>query len=231
MGPLYDLYEYPTHVVIYPFTLGDDEGSEVPEAMIFQDKDGNVCNVDIALSCYADPTMAPVLFQTYLTDMLGVVKNYCRQDLNNYFVEYSSKLTTEQLYSDQKMAMLEFVKQKMIDKYKPSGVIIVDVAFKSNIRFPGNVVAAINEKIKATQVALQKEQEVMQAEADAKKAVAKADGEAQSILMVAQAQAKANNLLSQSITSTLVSYEMAKKWNGVSPIYSGSGSAIPPIFK
>jgi len=38
-------------------------------------------------------------------------------------------------------------------------------------------------------------------------------------------------LISNSITATLVNYELAKKWNGVTPIYSGQGSVLPPLFK
>jgi regulator of protease activity HflC (stomatin/prohibitin superfamily) len=129
------------------------------------------------------------------------------------------------------MEMLTFVNKAISDKFKPTGVIITDVAYKSDIRLPDNVRESINEKIKATQIALQKEQEVMQAEADAKKTVAKADGDSKAILMMAKAQAQANELLSNSITATLVNYELAKKWNGVTPIYSGQGSVLPPLFK
>jgi len=46
-------------------------------------------------------------------------------------------------------------------------------------------------------------------------------------LTEAEAQAKANELLSKSITPTLVQYEMAKRWNGQMP--QVSGSAMPMI--
>jgi hypothetical protein len=41
------------------------------------------------------------------------------------------------------------------------------------------------------------------------------------------AQAKANEWLSKSITSTLVQYEAAKKWDGKMPMVSGG--AMPMI--
>jgi hypothetical protein len=41
----------------------------------------------------------------------------------------------------------------------------------------------------------------------------------------AEAQAKANELLSRSITQTLVQYEMAKRWNGQMP--QVTGGAMP----
>jgi hypothetical protein len=55
----------------------------------------------------------------------------------------------------------------------------------------------------------------------------KAAGRAMAILAEARAQAEANRLLAQSITGTLVQYEMTKKWNGQMP--QVSGSAIPMI--
>jgi len=54
-----------------------------------------------------------------------------------------------------------------------------------------------------------------------------AAGRAKAILAEAEAQSKANRLLSGSITPTLVQYEMSKRWNGQMP--QVSGSAMPMI--
>ena len=50
---------------------------------------------------------------------------------------------------------------------------------------------------------------------------------AESILVVAQEQAKANEVLAHSITHILVSYKSIERWNGVLP--QVSGGAIPFI--
>jgi len=231
IGAYWKLYTYPTNIHIYPFTASKDEGSEANEEMRFQDKDGLQLGCDVAVSAQVDPALVPVTFQTYGGDMETIIKSYVRQDLQSGFIAYASTHQAVELYSDKKMEMLTFVNKAISEKFKPTGVIITDVAYKSDIRLPDNVRESINEKIKATQIALQKEQEVMQAEADAKKTVAKADGDSKAILMMAKAQAQANELLSNSITGSLVNYELAKKWNGVTPIYSGQGSVLPPLFK
>jgi regulator of protease activity HflC (stomatin/prohibitin superfamily) len=231
VGAYWKLFTYPTNIHIYPFTAGKDEGSESNEEMRFQDKDGLQLSCDVAVSAQVDPILVPVTFQTYGGDMETIIKSYVRQDLQSGFIAYASTHQAVELYSDKKMEMLTFVNKQITDKFKPTGVIITDVSYKSDIRLPDNVRESINEKIKATQIALQKEQEVMQAEADAKKTVAKAEGDSKAILMMAKAQAQANELLSNSITATLVNYELAKKWNGVTPIYSGQGSVLPPLFK
>ena len=53
----------------------------------------------------------------------------------------------------------------------------------------------------------------------------KAAGQAKAILSLAESQAKANDLLSRSITANLVQYEMAKRWDGKMP--QVSGGAVP----
>jgi len=231
MGPYYTLYTYPTFMNIYPFTLSPTEGSPVDEAIRFQSVEGITCNVDLAVSCHVDATKAAVVFTTYRKNMDEIIKLYIRQDISNYFVDYASKLRVDELYSTKKIDMINYALAQLKSKYDTSGIAIEALAYKSNIRFPQEVEDAIIGKIKAVQLATQKQNEIVQAEADAKKAVAKAEGEAQSILVVAQAQAKANTLLSNSITPVLVNYILAKGWNGVSPQYSGSGSVLPPLFQ
>ena len=52
-------------------------------------------------------------------------------------------------------------------------------------------------------------------------------GEVESILVVAQGQAKANEALASSISPILVQYKTIEKWNGILPQFSGGG--IPLI--
>ena len=66
-----------------------------------------------------------------------------------------------------------------------------------------------------------------QREIEAQQKVATAKGEAESILVVAQEQAKANEVLSRALTPILVSYKSIERWNGVLP--QVAGGAIPFI--
>jgi regulator of protease activity HflC (stomatin/prohibitin superfamily) len=225
VGMFWTLYIYPTHEVIYPFTAGNTEGSSDDESMKFQDKDGIACSVDIALTCHVEKDKASTVFQAYPVEMIDVVKTYIRQDLNSAFVDFSSRCSANELYSTKKMEMLQYVQDFVTKKYGEKNIIVDGLAYKSNIRFPQNVIDAINTKIAATQVAFQKQIEITQAEADAKKVVAKAQGDYEAALL----QAKGNKALAESITQNLILYKFANTWNGVSPIYSGTG-VLPAIF-
>lgn len=226
MGMYYDLYQYPTYMSIYSFTLDETEGSPVDEAFRFQSIEGITCNVDLAISAHADPILAAKLFTTYRKDMESIIKENLRQDVANYFIRYASNLRVDQLYSKEKMDMIAKAKEDLTAKVAPTGIVVDDISYKSDIRFPQEVSDAIIGKIKAVQEATKKENELASAEADAKKLAAAAQGEYEKTIL----EAKANEALSRSITPSLIQYELAKRWNGVSPIYSGNGAVLPPVF-
>jgi hypothetical protein len=59
----------------------------------------------------------------------------------------------------------------------------------------------------------------------------KAAGHAKAILAEAEAQAKANELLSRSVTANLVQYEMAKRWDGKMPQVAGGAMPLLQLGK
>jgi regulator of protease activity HflC (stomatin/prohibitin superfamily) len=105
--------------------------------------------------------------------------------------------------------------------------IMVDDIYFANIRFSPEYEKAIEAKQVAQQQVETQKQILAQREIEAQQKVATAKGEAESILVVAQEQAKANEVLSRAITPILVSYKSIERWNGVLP--QVSGGVIPFI--
>ena len=105
--------------------------------------------------------------------------------------------------------------------------IIVDDIYFANIRFSPEYERAIEAKQVAQQQVETQRQVLAQREIEAQQKVATAKGEAESILVVAQGQAKANDALSRSISPILVQYKGVEKWNGILP--QVSGGAVPLI--
>lgn len=103
--------------------------------------------------------------------------------------------------------------------------IIVDDIYFANIRFSPEYEKAIEAKQVAQQQVETQRQVLFQREIEAQQKVATAKGEAESILVVAQGQAKANEVLARSISGILVEYKGIEKWNGVLP--QVSGGAVP----
>ena len=105
--------------------------------------------------------------------------------------------------------------------------IIVDDIYFANIRFSSEYEGAIEAKQVAQQQVETQKQVLAQREIEAQQKIATAKGEAESIQVVAQGQAKANEVLSRSITPILVQYKSIEKWNGLLP--QVSGGAVPFI--
>jgi len=105
--------------------------------------------------------------------------------------------------------------------------IIVDDIYFANIRFSPAYEQAIEAKQVAQQQVETQRQVLAQREIEAQQKVASAKGEAESILVVAQGQAKANDVLSRSISPILVQYKSIEKWNGVLP--GVTGGVVPFI--
>jgi len=105
--------------------------------------------------------------------------------------------------------------------------IIVDDIYFASIRFSPGYEGAIEAKQVAQQQVETQKQVLAQREIEAQQKVATAKGEAESILVVAQGQAKANDALSRSISPILVQYKSIEKWNGILP--QVSGGSIPFI--
>ena len=105
--------------------------------------------------------------------------------------------------------------------------IIVDDIYFANIRFSPEYERAVEAKQVAQQQVETQRQVLAQREIEAQQKVATAKGEAESIQVVAQGQARANDALSRSISPILVQYKGVEKWNGILP--QVSGSAVPFI--
>jgi len=99
--------------------------------------------------------------------------------------------------------------------------IIVDDIYISNIRFSPEYEKAIEAKQVAQQQVETQRQILAQREIEAQQKVVTARGEAEAILVVAQGQAKANEVLSRSLSPMLVQYKSIEKWNGILPQVSG----------
>lgn len=105
--------------------------------------------------------------------------------------------------------------------------IIVDDIYFANIRFSPEYEKAIEAKQVAQQQVETQKQVLAQREIEAQQKVATAKGDAEAIFVVAQEQAKANEVLAHSLTPILVSYKSIERWNGVLP--QVAGSAVPFI--
>lgn len=221
-----ELYLFQTFTQNYVWTADSRPGSETDESISFQSKEGMNVNADIGISYAIDPTKATEIFQKYRRGLEEVTDTAMRNAVQNAFNEVASTRTVETVYGEGKVDMMAEVTRKVREKFDPIGIHVESIYYIGTLRLPEPVVASINAKNAATQKAQQRQNEIQQSKAEAQKKVEEANGEAQSIRRVADAQAYANQKITESLTPELVKYKMIEKWNGELPKVSGSSGTI-----
>jgi regulator of protease activity HflC (stomatin/prohibitin superfamily) len=223
-----NVYEWPLFVQTVVWTHNVDEGNPINEEITFTNADQMQIAVDVSMAYHLESAKLPYFFVKFRSDnMKQFTDGYLRSLARDKFNEAAGKYHIEQIMGDNGPFIAE-VKSALQRDLEPYGVVLeAQFGIIGAPRPPASVVESINMKLQAVQIAQQKQNEVVQAEADARKAVAKADGEAKSILVVAEAQAAANRKIADSVTTNLIQYKQLEKWNGTLPQITGG--AVPFI--
>ena len=136
-------------------------------------------------------------------------------------------MLSDEVYAQKKEDLRKAVLEKMQAKYEPLGIDVQEVSYLSLIRLPKEVQDAVNLKITAKQRAEQRENEIAEKEAEAKKKAAEAQGEADRLRIEAEGRAKAIEVEGRALAKNpqilrLKEIEMqmklaesAKSWNTV----------------
>lgn len=142
-----------------------------------------------------------------------------------------SKYTAEKLIDLRENLADEIVSliAKNISEY---GIEVLSISIE-DIDFTDAFTNAVEAKQVAVQAKLQAEteqaQKTMEQKATAEREKIAADAKAYSVRVQAEAQAEANSKLSASITSGLIRYKEAEKWDGKLPEITGTESVIPVL--
>ncbi len=217
------VFEYPTFVQTAIWTSSKHEGRPIDESLTFNSKEGLVINCDVSLSFQIEGTKVPAFYVKFRSDDLNIFTHgFLRNVARDAFNEVGAKMAIEDIYGEKKENLIREVKERINKETSPYGVTLQQFGFIGAPRLPKQVVDALNAKIEATQTAIKVENEVRQAKAEAQKAIAKAEGEA-----------KANQILTQSITPQLIQWRQLQitqdavaRWDGKRPTVEGSGSGL-----
>ncbi len=158
------------------------------------------------------------LFAKYRRGMDEITHLFIRNNIRDAINKAASKLKIEDLYGPGKEAFFTDIQTQVQHELKPLGFNINHIFIIGQFNVPDSVMKALNLKIEATQRAQQRENELREAEAQARKTIA-----------IAQAEADSNKLLERSITPELLRWEAIKKWDGKLPTVVG-GKDIPMIM-
>ena len=221
------VFEYPRFVQTAVWTKAVTEGKPVNEEITFNVKEKLSIAVDLSIGYTLDPNKVAAFYMRFRNDDLTMFTHgYLRNLAREKFDQIAGKYSVDDVMGDNAPFLAE-VRKALQDELTPIGVQINQFGFTSSPRPPAEVIASIIGKVTATQLAQQKQNELVQVEADAKKVVAQAEGRAKATLLEAEAQAEANRKLTGSITPLLLQYEVVKGWNGALPqVQTGSAGSL-----
>lgn len=217
-GPGYQLYEFPTF-----------KQNHVYEGMSFGTVEGLNVTANIGISYRVDPSLAPKLFQDYRKGVDEITATDLRNMLATELVNAASSRKVETIYGTGKAALIADVNTALKKKVTGSGIVVSDVYWSGNLTLPPEVQASITSKIKATQIAEQRVNELAQSEAEAAKKVAEAKGEADAKLLAARAEAEAIQIKGDALRNNpgLIELERVNAMKIAASRWSGQGDIVP----
>lgn len=198
-----DIFTYPTFIQrknYEPFTVNA--------------KDASTFTMDPQLAYRIDPAKACDIFTKYRKPVEELESGYIRTCIYEAYRTCANRYTSDSLMSNRAQFEAD-VRSRLEKSLQNEGFIVEE--FTSAITPPKTLSDMIDAKNKAVQSALKAENEVKEAQANAKIAIAKAQGAAEAKRIAADAEAYANAKIASSITPTLVQKMWVEKWDGDMP--------------
>ena len=196
------VYEYPTYVqtIDYkPFTVNAKDGSEF--------------TVDPTISLKIVDGKSPLVFKKYRKELHEVIEGTLYNYVKDAFRIQLNKFTTDDIVSKRDSI------ESAIEKYLSQALAKENFQLEqltSGLKYPQTIVESVNAKNKAIQQAMQVQNEVEVAKAEAEK-----------LLVKARAEKEANELRTQALTPQVLEQMWIEKWDGKLPVYG----QVPTIFK
>ena len=213
--------EYPIFLKTLILAKSANEGSGMNDEINVNSVEGQPLALDVSLSFQLDQQHMPKLYTMFRTDINQITHGFVKQTIRQALQEVVGTEPVADVIGPKKAEVTNRVNALIAKHLQPLGFDVKQFTI-NELRAPPAVMEAINQKNVMQQQALTAQNELQKNTFNAQGDSIKAAGRAKAITAEAEAQARANTLLAQSITPTLVQYEITKKWDGKLPQFSGS---------
>lgn len=223
LTPNEELFRFPTFT--QTVTWHDEN------ALSFQTVEGMKVSGAVGMTYHVEAAKVPVLFQKYRAGIDEITNVFLRNMVRDAFNEKASTLKVESVYGAGKTELLLAVEERVRDQVKDIGIVVERIYYAADLVLPVQVTQSLNDKIKATQMAEQRKNEVQQSKAEADKERERAHGIADAQLIVAKAEAEAITLRADALRSNkdIIQLNAIEKWDGKLPTYVGGEAPMPFI--
>ena len=218
------VFQYPTFIQVATWTRAEGTGRKGHnDEITFNSKEGMVISGDVSLAYQIMADKVPWFYvQTRSDDLEIFTHGLLRNIAMDEFTRVGASYSIDDLYGPKKEEFIKEVQKRVQTHIDPFGAKLFQFGFIGDLRLPPEVKQSLNLKIQATQNAIRAENQVREEKAKAQIAIAKAEGEAKSNLLVAS-----------SLTPQMLEWRKLQiaewtvgRWNGVRPIYEGVNSNL-----
>ena len=180
--------------------------------------DGLTVKLDATVFYHLDQERCPKIYEKIGTDVEGQI---LRSQIRTSLRDAAAGLSATELYTTHRMGFVENVTKTLTTAFKERGIVMEQVLLR-NVLLPDQITKAINDKIAADQDA-QKMAFVLQKEKQ----------EAERKRIEAEGQAKAQQIVSQSLTPQIIEYQRIQALRDIGAkgnlIITPMGGATPMI--
>lgn len=199
-----------------------DIGTSVTNQAIYAESSESI-GFSVGMNCsaqiYSEDDAVKFLYSYNNKPLSEIMDTEIRAYVEARFNEESGKLTMAEIL-EQKADIMEKVRQETTDYFAERGITITVLGLKDGIEYTDpSIQTAINKSFVATQNA--EAQEI-----ENKTKIDKAQADAEAMIIEANAEAEANQILSQSLTDELLEQQKTEKWNGEYPTYMGGDATL-----
>lgn len=200
---------------------GDSAAASSNKAIFGETSDA--IGVYVGMNCTAlieEADAAKFLYRYNNTPLETIIDTDIKKMVEDEFNMATSKYASGELHANKEVIM-NTVKKNVTDYFKDYGITITVLGLKEGISFENPEIQ------KALDAKYASEQDLIIQQNKNEANIAKAEAEAEAILIEAEAKAKANELLTQSLSESVLKKMYYEKWNGKLPdIMSGNDMSL-----
>lgn len=207
-------------------------GGTTDESFTISSSQSAQISVDVGITFQLQEEKVPHLFNELRKDIDYIGHQWMRNHVREALSKAAERMETMQILGEGKSELLATAKKQLNTDLAEYGIEVKLLSFTNTPRPEAKIQQSIDETIQAQQRAKQAENKVAESKAIAEQQIETAKGRARSVELEAEAklkaselEAKANKVLSESLTPELVRYKTIEKWNGELPRFAGQ--AIP----
>lgn len=224
------VYDYPATLQTYVMVQKADEGPVAGDDSIkVQSRESQQLNLDVAIQYRVDTNGINDLYTDWGGQPIGTIEEQVvRQQSRSALTMIASTYGWEELSGEKRADVADQVQAHLTKVFAQRHLILEDFVIRE-VHVPEHLKAALDNKIERQQAVEQQqyaferaqivaEQQSIEAEGQANVNRATAQGDSDALMIRAQSQAKANQILSASLTEALIKYQLIERWDGQVPL-------------